>query len=167
MKISKITMIGSLVAMASVVGYIEMLLPIPFPVVGMKLGLANVLILITLYLYGGKNACIVSFLRIIIVGMLFGTGISVLYSFSGAVCSLCSMIFLQKKTKLSIITVSIVGSLSHCIGQILIAILLVKQMAIITYLPVLMLMGMITGGLIGILVSEVLKRGIRQYDQEN
>ncbi len=162
---NKVTKIGSLVAMASIVGYIEMLLPIPFPVVGMKLGLANVVVLLTLYLYGGKSACTVSFLRILIVGMLFGTGISILYSFFGAVCSLCSMILLQKKTNLSAITVSIVGSLFHCIGQIVVAILLVKQVAMITYLPALMLMGMVTGGLIGVLVREVLKRGIKQYDE--
>lgn len=124
---------------------------------GLKLGLANIIVLIVLYKYDTKDVFFVSVLRVIVVGLM-RTGlfsVNFFFSLSGALFSCCSMI-LFKKTKLSMIGVSVVGSIFHSIGQILIAILLLKNNNMIYYLPWLLLFSIPTGLFVGYVSKKML-----------
>ena len=124
---------------------------------GLKLGLANIIVLIVLYKYDTKDVFFVSILRVIVVGLM-RTGlfsVNFFFSLSGALFSCLSMI-LFRKTKLSMIGVSVVGSIFHSIGQILIAILLLKNNNMICYLPWLLLFSIPTGLFVGYVSKKML-----------
>ncbi len=124
---------------------------------GLKLGLANIIVLIVLYKYDMKDVFFVSILRVIVVGLM-RTGlfsINFFFSLSGALFSCCFMI-LFKKTKLSMIGVSVIGSIFHSIGQILIAILFLKNNNMIYYLPWLLLFSIPTGLFVGYVSKKLL-----------
>lgn len=124
---------------------------------GLKLGLANIIVLIVLYKYDTKDVFFVSILRIIVVGFM-RTGlfsINFFFSLSGALFS-CSSMILFKKTKLSMIGVSVIGSLFHSIGQILIVILFLKNNNMIYYLPWLLLFSIPTGLFVGYVSKKIL-----------
>ena len=124
---------------------------------GLKLGLANIIVLIVLYKYDTKDVFFVSILRVVVVGLI-RTGlfsINFFFSLSGALFSACSMI-LFKKTKLSMIGVSVIGSIFHSIGQILIAILFLKNNNMIYYLPWLLLFSIPTGLFVGYISKKLL-----------
>ena len=154
----KFTRLTMLLALSVVLNIIESFIPLfNGNIPGLKLGLANIIILIVLYMFSFKDALYVSLLRIILVGIL-RTGLfsmTFFFSLGGAFFSLCSM-FLAKKTKLSIIGVSIVGSIFHSIGQILVAILIIKNMYIIYYVPWLLLFSIPTGILVGFTSKTIL-----------
>lgn len=124
---------------------------------GLKLGLANIIVLIVLYKYDTKDVFFVSILRVIVVGLM-RTGlfsVNFFFSLSGALFSAVSMI-LFKKTRLSMIGVSVVGSIFHSIGQILIAILFLKNNNMIYYLPWLLLFSIPTGLFVGYVSKKML-----------
>ena len=124
---------------------------------GLKLGLANIIVLIVLYKYDAKDVFFVSILRVIVVGLI-RTGlfsINFFFSLSGALFSALSMI-LFKKTKLSMIGVSVIGSIFHSIGQILIAILFLKNNNMIYYLPWLLILSIPTGLFVGFISKKLL-----------
>ena len=154
----KFTRLTMLLALSVVLNIIESFIPLfNGNVPGLKLGLANIIILIVLYMFSFKDALYVSLLRILLVGIL-RTGLfsmTFFFSLGGAILSLCSM-FIAKKTKLSIIGVSIVGSIFHSIGQILVAILIIKNTYIIYYVPWLLLFSIPTGILVGITSKTIL-----------
>ncbi|WP_097014380.1 Gx transporter family protein [Anaerocolumna aminovalerica] len=148
---------GVLIALALIFSYVEVLIPIPIGVPGIKLGLANIVILIGLYVMGTKDAFIISCIRIVLVGFTFGNMFSILYSLTGAILSWLVMVLCKKMKGLSIVGVSIAGGISHNIGQIVVAALTMKTPGILSYLPVLLIAGTITGFVIGILVDIILK----------
>lgn len=154
----KFTRLTMLLALSVVLNIIESFIPLfNGNIPGLKLGLANIIVLIVLYMFSFKDALYVSLLRILLVGIL-RTGLfsmTFFFSLGGAFFSLCSM-FLAKKTKLSIIGVSIVGSIFHSIGQILVAILIIKNMYIIYYVPWLLLFSIPTGILVGFTSKTIL-----------
>lgn len=124
---------------------------------GLKLGLANIIVLIVLYKYDTKDVFFVSILRVIVVGLM-RTGlfsINFFFSLSGALFSALSMV-LFKKTKLSMIGVSVIGSIFHSVGQILIAILFLKNNNMIYYLPWLLLFSIPTGLFVGYVSKKLL-----------
>ncbi len=154
----KFTRLTMLLALSVVLNIIESFIPLfNGNIPGLKLGLANIIILIVLYMFSFKDALYVSLLRILLVGIL-RTGLfsmTFFFSLGGALLSLCSM-FIAKKTKLSIIGVSIVGSIFHSVGQILIAILIIKNTYIIYYVPWLLLFSIPTGILVGFTSKTIL-----------
>lgn len=154
----KIGYLGMTLAIALILSYVESLIPFSFGVLGMKLGLPNAAILFALAYYGEKEAALISFARVFMVALLFGNVYSFLFSLCGAVVSLFLMTLLFRYTRLSIYSISITGAIGHNMGQLLIAILVVKQYNVIFYFPVLFLFGGITGLLIGIVAREILKR---------
>lgn len=158
----KFTRLTMLLSLSVVLNIIESFIPLFSSIPGLKLGLANIIILIVLYLYSFKDALYVSLLRIILVGIL-RTGLfstTFFFSLGGALLSLC-MMFLAKKTKLSIIGVSIVGSIFHSIGQVIVAIILIKNTYIIYYIPWLLLFSIPTGILVGI-VSKIVLNNLKE-----
>ena len=156
----KVAFCGMLVALAMIFSYVESLIPISFGVPGIKLGLANLVVLSGLYLLRPHEVLIVSIARILLAGFMFGNGMSILYSLAGGLLSFLVMLLLKNSRKgggYSKIGVSIAGGVSHNIGQILVAAAVLKSWKMAYYLPVLMLSGLVTGFLIGILTDRVLR----------
>lgn len=154
----RVAVFGVFTALALIFSYIELLIPINFGIPGAKLGLANLIIVIVLYKAEWKEALLLSVVRIILSGFLFGNLFGILYSLAGGVLSLAVMALLKKAQIFSIIGVSMAGGVSHNVGQLIMAMLVVETYAVGYYLPVLLIAGLITGTLIGIAGREMLKR---------
>ena len=154
----RVSMYGILVALAFIASYIEVLIPFNFHVPGMKLGLANIVVLSALYMGGAEAGITVSLIRIILVGLTFGNPYSTIYGLAGGVLSFITMFVLKKTDFFGILGVSIAGGVMHNIGQLLCAMVLLRLPAVFSYLSYLMFIGIITGGLIGLVVEEILKR---------
>ena len=103
---AKIALLGLLTALAIVMGYVEYRIPLPLPVPGIKIGLCNIVIVFVLYRFGVLRALLVSLIRVAVVGLLFGTPISMLYAAGGAVFSLFCMYLLKKTGRFSVIGTS-------------------------------------------------------------
>lgn len=165
MEIRKFTRLSLLIALSVVLNLIESMIPIFNGMIpGLKIGLANSVILFVLTFYSFKDALYVSIVRVFLVGIL-RTGvfsIAFFFSLAGAICSLSAMYISMKTTKLSLIGVSIIGSIFHSIGQVVMAILLLQTMEMIYYLPWLLLFSIPTGILIGYISKEFIK----YFDEE-
>jgi heptaprenyl diphosphate synthase len=149
---------GLMLALALIASYVESLIPMPIPIPGIKLGVANSIVLILLYMTDIKTSWMVSLSRVVLMGFLFGSMSSILYSLSGAVLSLLIMIWVKKRNCFTMTGVSVTGGVSHNIGQLIMAFLVLESDAVWYYLPVLMVSGVITGSVIGILGKEIFKR---------
>ena len=153
-----ITICGLMTALAMIFSYIESLVPIPIPVPGVKLGLANMAIMIVMFTIGTREAVCVDIIRVVLTSMLFGNFNSFIFSISGAVLSIVVMAVLKHTGKFSEVGISVTGGVMHNIGQIIAAIIIMDTSAIILYLPVLMISGVVTGIVIGIVASIIVKR---------
>lgn len=153
----KISYCAVFTALAMIFSYVEAILPINFGVPGMKLGLANLVIVAGLYYLNEKDVLIISVTRILLMGLLFGNGMSLIYSLTGGMLSYLIMILMKKKTNLSVLVISIGGGITHNIGQLITASLVVSNFHIFYYFPALLIAGTITGLLIGIVSERILK----------
>ena len=158
METRKIARMGLLVALSMILSYVESLIPAFVAVPGVKVGLANIVVIFALYTLGSIEALTVSLLRVILSSFLFGSVLSLLYSLSGALLSLGGMILMKKVKIFSTTAVSVTGGVLHNVGQILVACLVLETDVLLYYLPVLILSGTITGAVIGIIASLVIKR---------
>ncbi|SHJ21518.1 Gx transporter family protein [Hespellia stercorisuis] len=155
---NKVAYFGVFVALALIFSYVESLIPIQIGVPGIKLGLANLIVVIALYKMGVKEAYLLSVTRVILAGFIFGSMFSILYSLAGGLLSLTVMALLRRTGKFSVIGVSVAGGVFHNVGQLIVAALVVETFQVGYYFPVLMVAGIITGIVIGILSNEMLKR---------
>ena len=146
------------VALAMIFSYLEFLLPLPIPFPGIKLGLANLAIVVPLYLWGLFPALAISLLRIALVGITFGSLATILYSLFGALLSLAVMAGLKRWNVFSVTGVSMAGGVCHNIGQLAAAALIVENIRLFYYLPVLLAAGALTGFAIRAVSAQVLKR---------
>lgn len=151
-------MLGLTIALAMIMSYIEVLVPLSFAVPGIKMGLANIVIIFALYKMGTKEAILVSLIRVLLVSLLFSNFMAMAYSVAGAVLSFGIMWILKKSDKFSVVGVSVAGGIMHNVGQILMAMLLLGTEQIALYLPVLLVTGTATGVVIGIVSAIVIKR---------
>ena len=158
MKTKKVAMLGLTIALAMIMSYIEALVPLSFAVPGIKMGLANIVIIFVLYKIGTKEAILVSIIRVILVSLLFSNVMAMAYSIAGAVLSLSVMWLLKKTDKFSFVGVSIAGGIMHNVGQIIMAVILLGTEQIVLYLPVLIITGTVTGVVIGIVSGLVINR---------
>lgn len=156
MSTKKITLSALMVALAMILSYIEALIPFSFGIPGIKLGLANLVVLAALYLFGPVQALLISVVRIFLISITFGSMAALLYSLAGGLLSFLVMLILSKIKGFSVIGVSVAGGVSHNLGQLIVAALVVENMNLFFYFPVLILAGVITGLLIGIAVNAVL-----------
>ena len=126
---------------------------------GLKLGLANIVTLFIIYQFSLKDALYVGILRVFLVGILriglFST--TFLFSLSGVILSIICMFLAHKFLKLSIIGVSIIGSIAHSTGQVITSIILLQMDAMIYYLPWLLLFAIPTGILVGLICKQLIK----------
>lgn len=156
MKSMRIPISALFVALALIFSYIESFIQIGYP--GVKLGLANLVILVALYSIGTKEAWIINTVRIVLAGLMF-TGVSMmLYSLGGAICAMIVMSILKNRKTFSIIGVSIGGAAAHNFGQLLVAALMVENFAIFSIMPALMIMGLLSGIIIGIVANVLVVR---------
>lgn len=158
MSAKKLSTFGMLVALAFIFSYIELLVPFHFIVPGMKLGLANIVVVTALYLLGPKEALTISFVRIVLVAFTFGNLNTMLYSLAGGILSFIAMAMAKKIGAFSVIGVSVLGAVFHNIGQILVAMFMLDTKTLVNYLPFLVIMSLVTGVLIGIVGGELIKR---------
>ena len=153
----KLVTMALFITAAMMLSYIESLFPFFFGVPGMKLGLANLAVVMALYLYGWREALMVNVLRILLTGLLFGNMFSVLFSLSGALVSFICMLS-ARKLGLSLYGVSMAGGVFHNAGQLLTAAFIVQTVELGYYAPFLLAAGLVTGFLIGVLGKEMLRR---------
>ena len=155
----RIALLGVLTSVALVLSYLEVMLPpISTAVPGIKMGLPNLIIIFLLYKFGLKEAVTVSLIRVFIVALLFGNVMTLAYSVAGAVLSLGLMTLFKKFDFFSQVGVSIIGGISHNLGQILVAIFLFDTIQIGYYMIVLSITGTIAGVVIGIISSILVKK---------
>lgn len=158
-RIHDLTFLGLTTAAAILLSYIEILLPPIFSAVpGIKIGLPNIAIIYLLYSYGVREAAVVSFIRVALVSMFFGNVMMFAYSLAGACLSLAVMALLKRLNFLSAAAVSIAGGISHNLGQILVAMLLLHTAEIGYYMIVLTLTGMVSGLFVGLAGALLIKR---------
>ena len=160
MEIKKYARLSLLLALSVVLNLIESTIPIFNGFIpGLKLGLANTVVLFVIYTYSFKDSMYLSVVRVFLVGILRTGLFSVTFFFSlgGSVFSVIMMNLFKKITKLSIIGISIIGSIFHSLGQIVIAIIFIKNINMVYYLPWLLLFSIPTGIITGIITKELLK----------
>lgn len=156
----KLVFLSLLVAMGTALHVVEGMLAIPLPVPGVKLGLANVVTLLALNLYGVRDALGVALLRVVLGSLIGGFFLSpgFLLSATGAVGSTFVMALLIRRTRcFSMIGISMAGAVAHNLGQLLAASLVLQSAAVVYYLPVLILAGLPTGICTGYLLNALLE----------
>lgn len=163
-KTSKVALCGCLLGFALILGYIEFLFPFHFGVPGIKLGLANLAVLLCLYLFGCPTALLICVLRILLSAVLFGNSFSFLYSLAGGLLAFGTMVLMKRLKGIGASGVSICGGVFHNIGQLFMAYFVLREGVIFFYIPILILAGALTGALNGIIISLVLKRMHRMED---
>lgn len=156
-KTKNIALFGLMVALAFAFSYIESLIPFNFGIPGIKLGLANLVVVVALYTMKPSEAFFIAVARILLAGLTFGNAYSIAYSLCGGLLSFAVMLAV-KKTRLSVIGVSMLGGIVHNIGQLAMAALVMETLRIAYYLPVLIGAGLVTGLLIGIVAKLVVSR---------
>lgn len=154
----KIAYMGMLVALAFIFSYIESLIPITVGIPGIKLGLANMVIIVTLYTMGTGPAFVLSLVRIVLTGFTFGNLAMMMYSLGGGMLSLLIMVIARKMKLFSVTGVSVLGAVFHNIGQILVAAIVVENSSLFYYLPLLLVSGVFFGVVIGMVGAILIKR---------
>ncbi len=156
----QIAFCGIMTALAIVFGYVEHLVPFPVGIYGLKLGLANLVVVVMLYTTNWYTALAINLLRIFISFILFGSATSLIYSICGGILSFSVMLLIKslKLLKVSAVGVSICGAVAHNVGQICAAAILLDELRIAFYLPVLIIVGSLTGTLIGLIALPIIRR---------
>lgn len=158
-QIKRIAVLGVITAVAMILSYVEAILPPLWSAVpGIKIGLPNIVIIFALYRFGLKDAAVVSVIRLFLVALLFGNAMTLSYSAAGAVLSLACMALCKKFGIFSTVGISIVGGVTHNLGQILVAIAFFSTAQLGYYMIVLAFTGTVAGVLIGVVSSVILKR---------
>ena len=152
-----VALCGIMTSLAIVFGYVEHLIPLPFGIYGIKLGLANLVVVIMLYAINAYSAFTINMVRIILCSVLFGTFTSFWYSLIGGLISFVTMLIIKKTDKFSPMGISICGAIAHNAGQIGVAMILLDEIKIALYFPVLLITGAITGAVIGLVAIPIIK----------
>ncbi len=148
----KMILLANFLAIAIVLNIVESAIPI-IPVPGAKLGFANIVTLIVLYVYGFKNAATLTIARVLLVALLTGKFLSPTFylSFSGAIFALLSMGLMKRLDFFSMLGVSVIGSIMHAIGQIVAAVVVLETPTVVAYLPIMLLFSVPAGVMTGII----------------
>ena len=154
----KLTALALTVSFALILSFIESKIPAFVAIPGIKVGLANIAVIFTLYKFGIKEAITVSAMRVFLVSMLFGSPVSFIYSISGALVSLLVMIALKSLTPLSEVAVSVVGGVMHNVAQIAVASFMLGTNIVAYYLPFLLLSGTVAGIAVGVISALLIKK---------
>ena len=148
---TKTAYLGMFLAMSLILSYIDSTIPVFATLPGVKIGLANLPVVLCLYVFEARYAFGLTILKAAIAALLFGSMFSLLYGMTGAVLSCAVMSAVKKTGFIHIITISVLGAVSHNLGQLIVAIIVVKNTGILFYGVVLLIAGVATGLVIGIL----------------
>lgn len=157
MNARRITLAAALTAVAMVLSYLESLIPPLTAIPGIKAGLANIAVMLSLYLLGGREACVISLLRVGLVSLLFGQAVGWFFGTLGAIFSLAVMLLLRH-LGWSPVGVSVLGGVAHNVGQTVAAMLVLGTARVVYYLPVLVVSGVIAGVFVGLCAALLLAR---------
>lgn len=140
-------------------GLFESMIPLPVPFPGARLGLSNIVVLVSIVVFGYKEGLVVATLKSLILMLVTGAVSSFMFSFAGALLSAIGMILAHKYLSkyISLIGVSEIGSFFHNFGQVLMASLILQNKMIFAYLPFLLLLGIFTGYFVGLASIYVVK----------
>ena len=158
MKAGRIAFLSLCITLALILSFVESQIPALVAIPGVKLGLANIVVVFALYKMGWKEAAVISLIRVFLVGLLFGNGVSILYSIVGATVSFAAMVLLKNTKVFSYTAVSVAGGVLHNMGQIGMACLLMGTDVLKYYAPFLVLSGTLAGIVIGLLAAIMVKR---------
>lgn len=159
MSSKKLVIIALYISLALVFSWIESYFPIPMPIPGAKLGLANIVTLLALATLGALPSLFIVIARILLAGFLFGSMSSILYALAGGLLSYVTMaIFINRVNPKNVILISIIGAITHNIGQLIVASLVVwNSNLFLYYFPFLILLAISTGFITGLIAALVLK----------
>lgn len=156
MKASKVARFGLLTAVALILGWLEHMIPIAAAMPGIKLGLANTVLLYAIYLMDAKSAALLMVMKVLLSGFLFAGLSAMLFSFAGGLVSLLVMLLVKKVPGIGTVGVSVSGAVAHNMAQIATASLVVNSLALVGYLPILLIAAVITGILTGVVAKYAL-----------
>ena len=165
----RVAKLGIFTALAMIFGYVEVLIPFSVGIPGVKLGIANIVVVTGLYVLRTQEIFLISLVRILLTGLLFGNGMTLLYSLAGGLLSFLIMYISKKFRLFSMVGVSVSGGVFHNMGQLLAAMTVLGSGKIIYYFPVLIVAGIVTGTLIGVLSERIVKavRAQEETDSDN
>lgn len=146
------------ISLAMILSFVESQIPAFVAVPGVKMGLANIAVVFSLYKLGWKEAAVISLVRVFLVSMLFGSVASLMYSAAGAVLSFSGMLIMRSTKLFSCTAVSVAGGVLHNVGQILMACLVLETGKLSYYLPPLLISGVLAGIVIGVVSAILIKR---------
>lgn len=154
----KLVLMALYLTMALILGYVETLIPMPIPIPGIKLGLPNIIILLSLYTFDLKESFVIMCARVFLSGFLFGSMSSILYALAGGTISFLGMAIAVKKSKLSTVIISVIGAACHNFGQVIVAALVVWNLNLfLYYFPILLILSIPTGLITGILLTLLMR----------
>ncbi len=156
--VQRLTTLSLMIAVAIMLNYFERLIPIAITIPGVRLGLANVVSLVCVSLYGYRDAYVVLIMRTLLSSFFYGSLSALLFSLGGGLFALTIMVALWrfKDSFLSIVGISIAGAIFHNIGQVFVAFVILATPSIFGYLPVLLISAIITGILIGVVAQRTM-----------
>lgn len=154
----RVALDGILVALAMIFSYMETFIPFNFGVPGIKLGLANLVVLLGLTFLPAVDVLLISLVRIFLSSLLFGNVMSLWYSLAGGLLSFAAMYLLSRRDDVSLIGMSMTGGVLHNVGQVITAAIVVRTLQLTGYLPVLLVAGLVTGAIIGTLAKLLMPR---------
>ena len=154
----KVALLSLTIALAMILSYVESQIPSAVAIPGVKMGLANLAVIFTLYKLGVKEAIVVSIVRVLMLATLFGNAVSLIYSISGATLALIVMFVLKATNKFSTVGVSVAGGVMHNVGQIIAACILLETDILKYYFPFLLVSGIASGIVIGLVSAALIKR---------
>lgn len=149
---------GMFTALALIFSYVESLIPFHIGIPGVKLGLANLVIVVAMYKMEKRQVYLLAITRVVLAGFMFGNLFSIVYSLAGSLLSLTVMYELKKSEKFSVLGISVAGGVFHNIGQLIVAMIVLESLNLVYYAAVLLISGLVTGIIIGIVSGEVIKR---------
>lgn len=152
----RVALMGLLLAMMLVLGFVESRLPVP-GLPGVKLGLSNSVLLFALYLLDIPSAVLLMALKVLLSGFLFGNPSSMMYAAAGGVLSLGGMAVLRSMRAFDIVPVSMAGGLLHNVGQVALAMIILRTPGLLVYMAILMAVGMVTGLATGLAAKTVIR----------
>lgn len=164
--IKRLCTLALMIALAFAFSYLESLIPFNFGIPGIKLGIANLVVIIALYTMNAKDALFISIIRILLSGLAFSGPFAMIYSLIGGLLSFLVMFVAKKSNKFSPIGVSALGGTVHNLGQILVAAVVMRTYRIIYYFPILMIVGLVTGIVNGIISDIIIKRIAKTGDAQ-
>ena len=154
----RIAICGMLLALMLVLGFVESQLPVAAGIPGVKLGLSNGVLIFAVYMLNAPTAYLLMGLKVLLSGFLFGSPSAMMYAFAGGLLSLTLMCLLSRMKGLSPVVVSMVGGLSHNVGQVLLAMFILNTPKLVYYMAILMVVGMITGLATGLAANGIIRR---------